>query len=146
MRDRPQREQHRARLQRPPAPPRESVAGLRSRAGVGLFCGGTHFTAFVMRQPTSRSPSSLETDRGAVLQPNVMQRFVEQDAGVVAGERAPGGVGAVEARREADDQQARVAIAERRHRRAVIRGMLRPALVEELREPRTGRAGLVELR
>jgi hypothetical protein len=32
--------------------------------------GGTHFTAFVMRQPVSRNPSSRETDAGALDQPN----------------------------------------------------------------------------
>ena len=45
------------------------------------------------------------------------QGRIEQVAGVVAGERPSGAVGALHARREPDDQQLRVGIAERSHRR-----------------------------
>jgi hypothetical protein len=52
-----------------------------------------------------------------------VQGFVQQDAGVVAGEGAAGLVGAVEAGGQADDEQLRPFIAEGWHRAAVIAGM-----------------------
>ena len=69
----------RGRLRRAPGSPCPGRAPASSAArnslqvaisaGVGLFCGGTHLTAFVMRQPSSRSPSSAERDTGALAQP-----------------------------------------------------------------------------
>ena len=47
-----------------------------------------------------------------------MQRSIQQDAGVIAGEWSAGAVGAVHAGRQPDDQQARAPIAERGHRGA----------------------------
>src|SRR5262244_566565 len=46
-----------------------------------------------------------------------LERVVEQHAGIVAGERPAGAVGALHPRREADDQKARVDRAERGNRR-----------------------------
>ena len=86
-------------------------------AGVGLFSGGTQRTALVMRQSTSSSPSSGARVVVAAREAVTRQRLVEQVAGIVAGERPPGAVGAAQAGREADDQQARVERPERGHRR-----------------------------
>ena len=51
-----------------------------------------------------------------------IQRAIEQDAGVVAGEGSARRVRAVQPRREADDQQTRRLAPERRDRSAVIAG------------------------
>ena len=85
----------------------EGVAGARSRPASGLLPGGTHLTALVMRQPVQlEAVVARRRDRRARPAEGV-QRLVEQHAGVVAGERPAGGVRAVEAGREADDQQPR---------------------------------------
>ena len=106
-------------------------------AGVGLFSGGTQRTALVMRASTSFKPvvgPRLEVAAGEAV---FLQRGVEQVAGVVAGERPPGAVGAAQARRQADDQQPRVERPERGHRRVEPRRLaLAPGLAEG-DEPRT---------
>ena len=77
-------------------------------AGVGLFSGGTQRTALVMRASTSVEPVVRPRLVVAAGEAELLERLVEQVAGVVAGERPPGAVGAPQAGREADDQQARV--------------------------------------
>ncbi len=71
---------------------------------------------------------------------SVMQRRVEQVAGIVAGERPAGAVGAAQARREPDDQQPRRERPEGRHRRVVPVGMSR-ALHARGRRRGAGSAG-----
>ena len=53
------------------------------------------------------------------------QRGVEQVAGIIAGEGTAGAVGALHPRRKADDQQARLDVAERRNRRIVPQWLAR---------------------
>ena len=76
-----------------------SSASRKSRqvlisAGVGLFSGGTQRTALVMRQSTSSSPSSGRASIVAARKAEARQRGVEQVAGIIAGERPAGAVGA----------------------------------------------------
>jgi hypothetical protein len=59
------------------------------------------------------------------------KRPVEQDAGIIPGKRASGGIGAVHARREADDQQPCLRITEGSDRGAMITGMFLTGLSEE---------------
>ena len=101
--------------------------------------GGRHLTELVIRQSMSVSGSSRsETARRR--EPRGVQRLVEQDAGEIAGERPAGRVRAVHAGREPDDHQARVRVAERRHRQVAVVGMLGAHRGEEAREPRAARA------
>ena len=65
----------------------------------------------------------------------LQQGRVEQVAGIVAGERPAGAVGAAHSGREPDDQQARVEVAERTDRRVLPIGIC-PELVPEGDEPR----------
>ena len=62
--------------------------------------------------------------------------LIEQSAGVVAGERAPGPVRAPEAGREPDDQQLRLAVAKGRDRRVEPVRMELPLRLPEGREAR----------
>ena len=73
-----------------------------------------------------------------------LQGFVEQDAGIVAGEGPAAGIGAVHARGKTDDQQARLGIAEGRHRPGMVVGILCLDVVEETGQPRTAPAIGVE--
>ena len=57
------------------------------------------------------------------------QGLVEQDPGMVAGERPPGAVGAEHAGREADEREPGTTVAERRHRRVPPAGISRAQLV-----------------
>ena len=67
------------------------------------------------------------------------QRGIEQVAGEIAGEGTPGAVGALQPRREADDQEPAVGIAERRHRRIEPVRFTRARCLAEAGEPRTER-------
>ena len=67
-----------------------------------------------MRQPMSARPSSARARDRRRREAEVVQRLVEQDARVVAGERPAARVGAVHAGREPDDRRARAGVAERR--------------------------------
>ena len=86
-------------------------------AGVGLFCGGTQCTALPIRQSTSCSPSSIRATIVAAGKSVFEQGRIEQVAGIVAGERPPGAVGALQSGRETDDQQRGIGGAERGNRR-----------------------------
>src|SRR5947209_8760267 len=69
---------------------------------------------------------------GAILarrEPELEQRRIEQLAGVVAGEGSAGAVGAVLARRKADDRQPSIAITEGGNRRVPPAGVLVAALL-----------------
>jgi hypothetical protein len=66
-----------------------------------------------------------------------VQRLVEQDAGVIAGERAPGAIGAMHAGCQADDQQARLGVAKRKHGAGMVVGMPGTHLGKEAREAGT---------
>ena len=68
------------------------------------------------------------------------QRRVQQVAGVIAGEGPAGAVGALHARREPDDQQPPVGIAERRHRGIEPVRLARARRLAEADEPRAERA------
>ena len=73
-----------------------------------------------------------------------VQRFVKQDTGMIAGERATRRIRTVLARGETDDQQARVRITERRHRFRKIFRVFYPDIVEEFGQPGTLAATGVE--
>ncbi len=62
----------------------------------------------------------------------LVQRLVEKHAGVVTGKRPAGAVGAVHAWRQADDEQSRPLVAERRHGKAVITGIVTGDTVAEI--------------
>ena len=64
-----------------------------------------------------------------------VQRRVQQDAGVIAGERPAARVRAVHPRREPDDHERGVGGAERRHRPAEVARIRRAHAIEERREP-----------
>ena len=102
-------------------------------AGVGLLSGGTHFTALVMRAPVSTQAVDARRRHRRGRPAERVQRLVQQHARVVARERTTRRIGAVESGREADDQQSRRGIAERRDRRTVVRRVPRLALLEEIR-------------
>ena len=135
------------RWRRAPALPRSlgnaRCVGVRNcrqvviSAPVGLFSGGTQRTALVIAVPTSFE---------AVVGPRLDSRprrnrtrsaCVEQVAGIVAGERPAGAVGAAQARREADDQQPHAILAlgrqEGRHRRIEPSGLALPPCREKSR-------------
>ena len=57
---------------------------------------------------------------GPLAKPELVQRRVQQYPGVIAGKRPAGAIGAVHAGRQADDQQARLRVAEGRHRPAEV--------------------------
>ena len=63
---------------------------------------------------------------------------------MIASERAPAGVRSVKARREPDDEQSRLRIAERRDWRAVVVGIFLATCDEKARETRPIRAGAIE--
>ena len=63
---------------------------------------------------------------------------------MIAGERPSGAIRAVHAGREADDQQPRRWVAERRHRLAEIVGLLMPHRIEKSREARAAPAVGIE--
>lgn len=66
-----------------------------------------------------------------------VQCSIKQQTGVIAGERTPGSICAMHSGRQANDQQARLHIAERCHRAGVIARMPCPHRIQERREPRT---------
>jgi len=57
-----------------------------SRPWSACFSGGRHFTALVMRQSRSSSPSSRLTASAWLARPCLCSVLVQQDAGIVAGE------------------------------------------------------------
>ena len=67
------------------------------------------------------------------------QRGVEQVAGIVAGEGTAGAVGALHPRRETDDQQARLDVAERRNRSVVPQRLARAVRLAKGDQARTER-------
>ena len=75
--------------------------------GVGLFCGGTQRTALVIMQSTSSSAFGCAGSCAPAGKPDLEQSAIEQLAGIVAEEGPPGAVGALQSRREPDDQQPR---------------------------------------
>ena len=77
-------------------------------SGVGLFSGGTQRTPLVMRASIISRLSSGRAGENAAREAEFDQRRVEKVAGIVAGERPAGAVGALQSGREADDQKARV--------------------------------------
>ena len=112
-----------ARIARSRVRPAISAARNGPQAAIspvsGLFCGGTQRTALVMR---ARRRTQAVIGAGLVLalgKAEFPQCRVEQPAGMIAGERPPGPVGAAQTRRQPDDQQLRGFIAEGRHRRVV---------------------------
>ena len=123
-----ERQQRRARRQRGDLGSQIGVAARAPSSGCGLFSGGRHLTALVMRQSTSlQAVVGSRRTAGRFAKPIAVQRFVEQDAGVVPGERAAGAVRAVHAGREPDDEEPRPDGAERRDRPRVVAGMRRRA-------------------
>src|SRR5262249_8268763 len=72
----------------------------------------------------------------------VEKRRVEEVARIVASEGSPGAVGTLQPRRETDNQDSRIRIAEGGDRRVVPCRLARPRLGAKCRQPRTERAGL----
>jgi hypothetical protein len=66
-----------------------------------------------------------------------MQRFVQQNAGMVTCERPPGSVGAVHAWCQTDDKQRWRGITKRRHGLAKISGVLRLYFAQKIGQTRT---------
>ena len=56
---------------------------------------------------------------GALGKPGRQQRRIEEIAGIIAGKRASGEVGPLQARRQTDDQETRIEFTKRRYRRIV---------------------------
>ena len=85
--------------------------------------------------------------RGLRGEAGAVQHAIEKMTGAIAGERAAGAVGAMRARRQAEDQHPRVHIAEARHRLgpivavAVGAALLTPDLLAIFNQPRTAGAG-----
>ena len=82
----------------------------RTRAfslGSGLLAGGAQRTAAVMKQSRSSSPSSSATRLRLVGVAGAVQRRVQEVTGAVAGEHAPGAVGAVRGGRQAEHEHPR---------------------------------------
>ncbi len=73
-----------------------------------------------------------------------MERAVEQDAGVVAGKRSPGAIGAMQARRQANDQQPMTLASKRRDRPAVVLGMALADRLEKRGQPAAAPAVRIE--
>ena len=120
MGDRSQRDDHGARTARPETPAPGNDCSCRTSAGSGLLPGGRHFTALVIRQSPETQAVVAASDSARVAKPMRVQGAVQQDAGVIAGERPAGAIGAVHPRRETDDEQPVARAAEGRHRPAVI--------------------------
>ena len=74
-----------------------------------------------VRADRARSPSSAARDRRLVREPDRVHRREQEVARRVAGEHPPGPVAAVRGRRQPDEQDPRVRIAEPRHRPAPVR-------------------------
>ena len=92
-----------------------------SPSGSGLFCGGRHLTEFVIRARRSiRSVIRADRHRASSPDRTCSSVGVEQDTGEIAGERAPRAIRSVHPRREADDQQRGLRVAERRYGLAEI--------------------------
>ena len=85
--------------------------------------------------------------RGLRGEAGAVQHAIEKMTGAIAGERAAGAVGAMRARRQAEDQHPRVHIAEARHRLgpivavAVGAALLTPDLLAIFDQPQTAGAG-----
>jgi hypothetical protein len=102
-----------------------------------LFSGGRHFTALVMRQSSqNQSVIGADSDTGREPKAEGVQGFIEQDAGMVAGEGPPGAIGTMHAGRKADNQQPSLRIAKRQHRTGVIVRLAATHLGEESRQAR----------
>ena len=74
----------------------------------------------------------------------LVQRFIQQDTGMISRKRPARAIGTVHAGRESHDQQPRRRITERRNRPAVIIRVARIHLIEETGQPRAGPAIPVE--
>ena len=83
-------------------------------AGVGLFSGGAQRTALVIMQSMSVRPSSGSARSGRWRSRSFVSVRVEQLAGIVAGERPAGAVGAGDARARGRRSAAGPSVAERR--------------------------------
>src|SRR5688572_1090667 len=73
-----------------------------------------------------------------------MQRAIQEQTGVIARERPAARIRAVKAGSQADDDQPRLRISERRDRRAMVAGIFLAAFGKKLRETRAVRAGPIE--
>jgi hypothetical protein len=109
-------------------------------SGVGLFCGGTHFTLLTIATPFRRAACPPVTPDIRLGQPELRERLVEQTPAKSPGERAAGAVRALLAGREAADAPATRRIARMRHR---ARSTNRDAPPSALRgtPPAAGKAG-----
>ncbi len=75
----------------------------------------------------------------ALGEPEFVQGGIEQRAGMVAGKRPPGAVGAAQTRRQPDDQDFGAVLAKRRHRRVEPVRMRGPLGLAKRGEPRAAR-------
>ena len=129
----------------------ESSASSRARNGAqlsrsdgsGLFAGGAHRTAAATYAPIEPQPVVGRARRRLVREPDRVHRREQEVARRVAGEHPPGPVAAVRRRRQPDEQDPRVRIAEPRHRPppvrlvAEARHLLAGDLLPPLDQPRT---------
>ena len=125
------------------APPAGRQRQIRRQIVVAGADLGRH-RLVVRRQALHRVRDPAGDEREAVVAPGRdrlrreavgMQRRVQQDPGVIAGERPAAGVGAVHPRREPDDHERGVVGAERRHRPAEVARIRLAHAIEERREP-----------
>ena len=74
----------------------------------------------------------------------LVQHLVQENARMIAREGAPGAVGTVQTRRQANDQESRIRHAKRWHRATIIVGVPDFDVVKKSREPRTIAARFVK--
>ena len=120
---------------------------MSSSSGVGRLSGGAQRQAADSSAPESSQPVAASDRRRLVREPDRVERREEEVARLVAREHAAGAIAAVRRGSEADDQDPRRGIAERRERaspsssaretpRRIPRGLLPPR-----DEPRAAPAG-----
>ncbi len=136
-----------------------AARGQRGQVGGEIVVAGAYLgrrRLVVRRQAFHRVRDPAGDEREAVVAPGRdrlrreavrVQRRVQQDPGVIAGERPAAGVRAVHSRREPDDHERGVGGAERRHRSAEVARIRLVHAIEERREPRAAAAiGVVRRR
>ena len=107
--------------------------------GVGLLAGGTQRTALVIMQSVSVSAFGRARIVSPAGEPDLEQSAIEQLAGIVTEEGTPGAIGALQSRREPDDEEPRAVGPEGRNRAVEPIGM-RGSLVAR-KETSRGQSG-----
>lgn len=107
---------------------------------------GWRQTLDCVRDPAVAQPQAVTRGQGfgAARKTVRMQRAVEQDAGVIAGKRSPGAIGAMQSRRQTNDQQPMTLASKRRNRPAVVAGMSLAHRLEKAGQPAAAAAIRIE--